>query len=265
MNQLNFLPISEDQLTGNWCNFDAVVSCTMEAVSFITPAVERFCIQTVTQALDRKSHSELGQRGRKFVLEEANHSRAHRRFNSALLAYLESPPPGFTVSQILLAIASKRASLSSQLLLAATLEHLSAVLSRRYLLCEGQWIFRSSFAKNLFAQHAREEIAHRAVAFDLWRNRTAEGATRRTLALIVVLTVAWGYFVVAVPWILYRKSGRRLSSTLSHLARFACRPRAEPWGPTLIRELFLFTRSDFHPRLLPLKDLSAVPTKPSCS
>ena len=153
----------------------------------------------------------------------------------------------------LLAAASQRMSLSNRLLLAATLEHFSAVLSRRYLLYEDRWSFCSSFAKTLFAQHAREELAHRAVAFDLWRSRSTDGRRRRFAALLAVLILAWAYLAVAVPWILYRKSGRRLSRTLVHLTKFIGAPRSKSPASSPVGELFLFTRLDFHPRLLPFE------------
>jgi len=250
MQFLDQLTPTDDCLSGLWCNRDAVTSSTLEAVSFVTPVMERFFIGTVADALEQSHSPELERRGREFAVEEARHARAHQRFNASLLEYLGAKPFGVAAVEWLLDKARRRLSLANRLLLAAALEHLTAVFSKRYLLCHARWSFRSDFARELFAWHAHEELAHRSVAFDLWRTTACDGPIRRTLALALVLTIGSGYLAGAVLWILYRKSGRQLEDTLVHLAGFFRQKSSGLRVGWPLQDLFLFTRRDYHPRAL---------------
>jgi len=246
MRYLDSLTPIED-LSGTWCNGDAVTSSVMEALSFVTPLLENFFIATVATGIVEKQGSELHQRCRTFIREESIHSRMHRRFNNALLDYLGSPPAGVALIKALLNGASKRLPLPIRLLLVAALEHLAAVLSRAYVNLEGTWDVRSTFAREMFARHAREELAHRAVVFDLCLSEGTLGRVGRGLILGAILITGLLYLAAAVPWILYRKNDRHIVLTVTALARFA---RANRFGIGMyadIKDLFRFVRGDFHP------------------
>jgi predicted metal-dependent hydrolase len=236
-----------EELSGAWCNADAVTSSAMEALSFVTPLLENFFIATVATSIVEKQDSEIHQRCRTFIREESTHSRVHRLFNNSLLKYLSRPPPGLALVKALLKGAGKGLPLSIRLLLVAALEHLAAVLSRAYVNLEAAWDIRSVFAREMFARHAREELAHRAVVFDLCLSEGAIGSIGRGLILGAILVAGLLYLSTAVPWILYRKNNLHLARTVSALARFA---RANQFGMSMyaeIREMFRFVRGDFHP------------------
>lgn len=234
-------------LAGAWCDDDAATSALLEAISFATPALERFFIRAVAVALPVAGDATLDAACRDFVREEAEHTRAHRRLNDALLGHLDAPPPGLAQVAGLLELAHRRLSPSQRIALVATLEHFAAVLSQRYLERQGGWNIRCDYARQLFALHAHEEIGHCAVAFDLWRAHGGGGRPARALAITAVLCAGTAYLGAAVPWILYRKSGRRLGATCAALLS-ALLPRRPPRLP--LKELFSFTRDDFHPRTL---------------
>src|ERR1035438_8016145 len=246
MQHLDHLAPAED-LSGTWCNANAVTSSVMEAVSFVTPVLENFFICTVFAGLARQHDSALDQRCRAFICEEANHSRAHRKFNASLLKYLGMMPPGLALVQSLLNGARRRLSLSSRLLLVAALEHFAAVISKGYLKQDNRWDVRSAFARELFAQHAREELAHRSVVFDLWRRKGTTGSVGRALTILAILLAGLVYVSAAVPWILYRKTGKHLTGTLVALAGFVMRNRAGIKAYSPLSELFSFAPGDFHP------------------
>jgi predicted metal-dependent hydrolase len=239
--------VPTEDLSGTWCNANAVTSSVMEAISFVTPVLENFFIATVVDGIGRRRDSALGQRCRDFIYEEANHSRSHRKFNSALLAYLGVTPPALALVQSLLNGARKRLSLSTRLLLVAALEHFAAVLSKGYLSQEIQWDFRSVYARELFIHHAREELAHRSVVFDLWLSKGTAGRIGRTLTVLTILFGGLVYISAAVPWILYRKTGKHLTATVTALARFVVGNRAMIKALSPLGELFSFVRHDFHP------------------
>ncbi len=243
------LPSSSD-LAGAWCNGDAVASSVLEAISFVTPVLEKFFIRTVADLCPDRGAPELEACRRAFIREEASHSRAHRRFNAALAGYLGGPPPGLATIAGLLRRVERRLSPRTRLLLVASLEHFTAVSSKAYLRWQGGWHFSCAGPGELFAAHAREELGHRSVVFDLWRSRGAAGRAGRLFAVGATLLAGAAYLSLAGLWILHRKSGRRPVATLRTLAAFiAGRLRERAVGLPL-RELFLFARADFHPRRL---------------
>lgn len=254
--KLDYLPPDED-LSGAWCDTSPVISSLMEAISFITPVLEKFFIRTVTEALAKQQDPDIALRCRAFVHEEAVHSYAHKRLNASLLNYLPSPPPGFAIIQSLLDEARQHLPLPQRLLLAATLEHFSAVLSKAYLSQASQWDFCCAFAKELFAQHAREELAHRSVVFDLWSLQGKAGRLGRSFIVSVVLLTGLVYSAVAVPWILHHKTGQSLGQTLSACTGFMRDKRLSFAAYPSLRELFLFTHPDYHPDSLLTQGLAA--------
>ena len=248
MKNLNH-PTTHDDLSGAWCNANAVTSSIMEAVSFVTPVMEKFFIRTVDEGLSPQTPAALKERCMTFIYEEADHSRVHRKFNASLTGYLGGMPPGLALLDTLLDGTRKHLSLSSRLLLAAALEHYTAVLSKAYLAQSDKMDIRSEFARELFVRHAREEIAHRSVVFDLWRNQSGGDRFKRSLTVLAILLAGGVYIAVAVPWILHRKTGS-LYRTLAALARFAIGNRSDIAAYSPLPELFSFARRDYHPNHL---------------
>ena len=236
-------------LAGAWCDDDCATTAIMEAISFVTPILETFCVTTVARALSSEPlGAELAEQCRTFAREEAGHSRIHRRFNASLEAYLHRPPPGLQAVQWLLDDAKHRLSLANRLLLVAAIEHCAAVLSKVYL----QWVrerpFRIPFVKDLFVQHAREELAHRAVAFDLSASIRRNGGAGRALALSVVVLAGLAYLTGAAAWILHRKSDRRTGRTLVALANFFVPERSfVARVRSCTGDLIAFARHNYHP------------------
>ena len=256
MRKLDHLAPVED-LSGAWCDANSVTSSLMEAISFIAPVLEKFFIRTVAEALAGQQDPDLDRRCRAFIREEAVHSHMHRRLNASLLKYLCTMPPGFAMVQSLLNGARQHLPLSFRLLLATSLEHFAAVLSKGYLNQEAQWDFRCAFTKELFAQHAREELAHRSVVFDLWLSQGKTGRVGRTLIVLTILLAGLAYVSAAVPWILHHKTGKRLTGTLSAFAGFVMRKRLNITNGSSLRELFLFACGDYHPECLIAKGATA--------
>ena len=64
------------------------------------------------------------------------------------------------------------------------------------------------------------------------------------------------YASIAVPWILYRKSGRRLTATLAGMAGFAAAAWREVDLGSTLGELFFFARADYHPDRLIAANMS---------
>lgn len=245
MNELNQQTTNED-LSGAWCNADLVTSSIMEAVSFVTPVMEKFFIRTVDEGLSSHTPPALRARCMDFIREEADHTRVHRRLNASLLAYLGRTPPGIALLDALLDGTRKHLSLPGRLLLAAALEHYTAVLSKAYLARANRMDIRSGFARELFVRHAREEIAHRSAVFDLWRSQASGNGFKRGLTVLAILLAGGVYLALAVPWILRRKTGS-LRLTLTALAGFFAGNRSDITAYSPLPELFSFARRGYHP------------------
>lgn len=245
MKNLNH-PTTHEDLSGAWCNANAVTSSIMEAVSFVTPVMEKFFIRTVSEGLSPQTPSALKERCTAFIHEEADHTRVHRKFNASLTGYLGGTPPGLALLDGLLDGTRKHLSLSSRLLLAAALEHYTAVLSKAYLAQSDRMDIRSEFARELFIRHAHEEIAHRSVVFDLWLSQSGGDRLKRSLTILAILLTGGVYIAIAVPWILHRKTGN-LGRTLTELARFAVSNRSDIAAYSPLMELLAFARRDYHP------------------
>jgi len=208
--------------------------------------MEKFFIRTVDEGLSLQTPQALKERCMTFIHEEADHSRVHKKFNASLTGYLGGTPPGLALLDTLLDGTRKHLSLSSRLLLAAALEHYTAVLSKAYLAQSDKMDIRPEFARELFVRHAREEIAHRSVVFDLWLSQSGGDRLKRSLTILAILLAGGIYITIAVPWILQRKTGS-LRRTLAALARFAMGNRADIAAYSPLPELFSFARRDYHP------------------
>jgi hypothetical protein len=199
------------RISGAWCNSNLAISAFLEAMSFATPPLERFFIQTVCDAARQWPDPTMKSRAYDFVQEEARHSRAHRKFNLALSCYLGARPPGLQQIEWLLDRATRRLSKRTRLVSVEAMENVSEMLSAGYLRYEHGAAIDCPFARHLFAQHAREEIGHAAVIHDLLAPPRRSSRLIKAAAYAIAATAAAAYFAVAVPWIILRKlSARRL-------------------------------------------------------
>lgn len=239
-------PTATPQLASAWYGGDMTSTSLMEATSFATPVLERFFIRTVREALPLCREAALDAAVRAFLKEESAHARAHQLFNACLEAHLGVTPPAARWLERTLGWAEQRLPLRQRVLLAATLEHFAAVLSGLYLAREPQCLIHDASARALFRQHAEEELAHRAVVFDLWLAAGGKSRLSRWVCLLGLLVCVAAYSSMAGLWILYRKLDRQPGPVLAALAGFMLNKRSRPTLHPL-RALFTFTRSDFHP------------------
>lgn len=241
-------PPVDGNLSGIWCNDNAVTTSQMEAISLITPVLESFFMRTVAEALPKPArHDELESRCVEFIREEANHSRIHKAFNDELLGYLGKPPPGLRLADWLLKQVRNRFSLASQLLLAAALEHFAAVMSHVYMHRAETMPMSSDYARDMFAMHAEEEIGHRSVVFDLWARHGVTGRFGRTLVILAIIVGSGLYSAISVPWILYRKYNGSLGATFKGLFGFFIHNWRDVRDFSPLGAIFSFVRRDYHP------------------
>lgn len=167
-----------------WCGGDPFQTRLLEAMSLLAPEVERFVIDAVHDAL-RGLHPDDPRTavGRSFMREEAAHSAGHHAFNRRVVARGQDPALLLRGPRAIESLARRWLPLGLRLCVASAAEHLSAVVSRLYLDSAARQAIADPEIRALFDRHAVEEIAHRAVVFDIARAAGTNGCVARALSL----------------------------------------------------------------------------------
>src|SRR5579885_620791 len=168
-----------DPLPKHFVDGDIVMSRVMAILSATFPKGEQFFIDSVRNYRPEIEDEELQGQVAGFIGQEAMHGREHDRLNEVLhdLGY----PTRFVdrATGAALGALHRRAPRSVQLALTAAAEHFTSVLAE-------QLLADDSFASQdlpdeiraLFRWHALEECEHKAVAFDVYRERVGSEAIR---------------------------------------------------------------------------------------
>ena len=163
---------------------DAFKTHFFNALQTVFPDGERFFIDSVRHYRDEIKDPELKEQIKGFIGQEAIHSREHIKYNEYLgsLGYdLEVLAGGIRKRLDFL-----RRRFPAHRLLASTtsLEHLTALLAHG-LLSNPRWLEGADERMaNLWRWHLREEIEHKAVAFDVYQTvHGSKGLLRWTLVV----------------------------------------------------------------------------------
>lgn len=169
-----------------WWGGDPVRTLLLSALSASFPPGERFFIQSVRHYQDRIEDPELREVVRRFVGQEAQHSKEHHAFNQ----FLESR--GVRVGEVekkiqaLLDRLRREYTPEEQLAHTVAVEHFTALLSEELLLKYDEAIAdMDPRIAPIWAWHAIEETEHKAVAFDVYR---AVGGTERVRLKHMLMT-----------------------------------------------------------------------------
>ncbi|HTQ76702.1 MAG TPA: metal-dependent hydrolase [Burkholderiales bacterium] len=170
-----------------WADGNALITSLMAGLSAVFPPGERFFIDSVRHYASQVTDPDLKKRIRGFIGQEANHTKEHIAFNRFLDAR------GFDVWKIerfveaRLRVLRKRSSPEANLARTAALEHMTALLASA-ILEDGDFLEQSHPTIAAFWKwHAIEEIEHRSVAFDVYRECVDdEELRRRTMAFVTV-------------------------------------------------------------------------------
>ena len=233
-----------------WCGGDALQTGLLEAMSLLAPEVERFVIDAVRDALRGLDPADPQvAAGRAFMREEAAHSAAHHAFNRRVQAGQRDPSQLLRGPRTLAALARSWMPLRARLCVAAAAEHLSAVVSRLYLDSAARQAIADPGIRALFDRHATEEIAHRAVVFDLARAVGTNGWLARLLALTA--SVAASALCVAAVLLALRRGGERPTAAWRLGAGALPALRRTGWlrPAALVGALARYVRPHFHPTL----------------
>lgn len=235
-----------DPLPRYWCAGDVVQTRFMEAVSLLAPEVERFVVGAVGASLPLAGSPELEGQCRRFIREEEGHSRVHARFNSRLDAQGIDASAALAPLRSAIEFAARRLPRTAWLAMAAACEHLSAVLSLTYLRTGDVGAHLPRRIARLFEAHARDELEHRALVYDLMRKCGGGGWLVRVFALGAVgVTALWCTLRVTNELLKHDSPRRRVTPI-----RLAWR-HSTLWPGVFLRGLLAFLLPGFHPSQLP--------------
>lgn len=178
--------LSDPDLPRYWFGGDAFASRFFDAMSLLFPEGERFFIACVRDFRDQITDHTLRQQVRDFMYQEGQHGMVHTAFNNRLAEQ------GVAVDHILaeerrflFGIFRKRMSRRYTLAQTAAAEHLTAMMAHGFFE-KGLLADADPRVRAMYAWHAVEEIEHKAVAFDVYRDVAKGGYLTRVAAMLQV-------------------------------------------------------------------------------
>ena len=177
----------------------------MNALSFVFPAGEKFFIESVQYYLNRITDPVLKEQARRFIYQEAMHSKEHDRSNRELAAVHSYGSEMERVCEAVLNFGRRTSPRATQLAITCALEHFTAMLADG-LLRNQDWLLSesdSAFAA-LWLWHAVEETEHKAVCFDVYQHVCGKGvfsylhrvAVMFSTSLLFVATLGVGFMLI---------------------------------------------------------------------
>jgi hypothetical protein len=223
---------------------DPLLSALLASLSVAFPPGERFFIASVRHYLPRIEDKALRKAIYAFIGQEANHTKEHQAFNEFLerVGYPALRMQRWVTERL---ERIERASAPAQnLARTAALEHFTAILASAILEHRALLESMAPAAAKLWAWHAIEEIEHRSVAFDVYREAVDDEALRvRTMVQVTALFCT----LVSLRTVLMLRASGDLRDV-----RGIARGLNLLWGrPGIFRRIipryFDYYRPDFHP------------------
>lgn len=194
-----------------WCG-NIFTTSILESVSFVTPVLENFFIEVVKSEIKNGINKhDLSTKSRFFLKEESMHSACHNKLNKKLLESYESDflskMPMLNTLDFVLKSLIQKGDRNTLLSVVCVLEHFTTIASCCYLKNKNAITFKSDYAQDLFLIHAREELKHKEVAFELWQNLSQNKNIRYQVFFSMGLLV-FTYFALSIFYILIKKNDR---------------------------------------------------------
>lgn len=159
----------EKHSTQDWCCNDLLISAYMNGVSLALPIGEHFFIKSIRQFETDVNNSQLKDDLKRFVAQEAIHSRQHQIYNELLVR------DGYDIQAIeqrtqeTLDELWEQSTPMERLALTIALEHITHVLGDQVLSHPERLADWNPEFRAFWLWHSAEEIEHKAVCFDLYQ------------------------------------------------------------------------------------------------
>jgi len=233
-----------DSIPAFWFDDNPMLSSLLGALSVAFPPGERYFIESVRHYLPLLVDPELRKQVRAFAGQEANHTKEHLAFNRFLdrMGYPATAMERYATKRI--GAVQRSSTPEENLARTAALEHFTAILAGAFLEHPEVLDRMSPEVATLWAWHAIEEIEHRAVAFDVYKEAVDDEALR--IRKMVESTVVF-IGITAVRTVLMMHATRTLRDV-----RSSAKGLFLLWGrPGVLRAVvpryLAYYRRDFHP------------------
>ncbi len=234
-----------DDVPEHWFDDDPILTLFYTAFSAGLPEGEKAFIRSVRNYQDQIADPNLREEVKAFIGQEAQHSKAHGALNRFMAR------KGYSIDKLVEAMGREfvdmEAGLSDAEKLANTVcaEHFTALLADYHLSKVPETMdTMHPELRAIWAWHGIEEIEHKAVAFDVFKERVDDiGLLRRTM----VLTTFFFMLINGREALrLLKESGRHKDPKvwLRAARRLVSR---KSFFRVMLRDYLSFYRSDFHP------------------
>jgi predicted metal-dependent hydrolase len=242
-----------------WFPKGELIERMLNTVSFFFPPGEKFFIESVRDYLDRIDDPVLLEQVRRFIFQEAMHSRQHDCANSLLMHHYSRGAAVERLGRVHLAFWRRIIPKSGRLAITCAIEHFTAMGARTLLHHQVDLEPRMEPAfYRLWMWHAVEESEHKSVCFDVYRAAVGAGSMSYLLRTSIMLITTLLFFVTLIvgmkmlgrrpplpPPSVDEPPDRRPPATPKRFYRSSLRALLAdilPW-----RHYFAYFRPSFHP------------------
>ena len=236
----------EQALATDWADNDAFLTAIFNAMSISFPSGEKNFIDSVRVYQDRIEDPKLRSEVKGFFKQEGIHSREHRKYNQLLCqqrGYDLEKLEGVYLNRI---EASKNdPKITNRVMLASTVavEHFTASFGESFL--QGKLVKNvEGPLGDLWRWHSLEELEHKSVAFDVYRQIGGDNKMRTTVMRLSMMTVFWDVMKVAIK-ILRHDQQLWKWKTVKSMAKFLFSKQG--FIRIHVPAYKAFFRDDFHP------------------
>lgn len=236
----------EQALATDWADNDAFLTAIFNAMSISFPSGEKNFIDSVRVYQDRIEDPKLRREVKGFFKQEGIHSREHRKYNQLLCqqrGYDLEKLEGVYLNRI---EASKNdPKITNRVMLASTVavEHFTASFGESFL--QGKLVKNvEGPLGDLWRWHSLEELEHKSVAFDVYRQIGGDNKMRTTVMRLSMMTLFWDVMKVAIK-ILRHDQQLWKWKTVKSMAKFLFSKQG--FIRIHVPAYKAFFRDDFHP------------------
>lgn len=161
-------------MSNAWCNGSQVYTRFFDSLSILFPAWERAFAAVAKHHLESTTDPDLRARIKEFINEEMAHASAHDAYN-ARAGVTDLANAEIAKTQVVHRKPGHKLWLATMV----SIENLAVCIGRMYL---DRFQTHTGREHGLWAWHSREEIGHKALAIDLWRELGYSDANMRAVA-----------------------------------------------------------------------------------
>lgn len=219
------------------------VTCFFNALSSLFPISEKFFIASVKKFKNDIKNHNLKIQVENFIRQEAYHSGFHDQYNELLIAR------GYQINRIVsdveIIVKFVHLFFSPKQLLAITVacEHFTASLGDYFYRRISVTNWDASYLK-LWQLHVIEEIEHKSVAFDVYKEVKGSYITRITAIFLVIIAFT-GLFSNALIYLLRKEKKLWKMKTLVNGSQFLFGKRGLFWN--FLKWVIQYLKPNFHP------------------